>query len=118
MKMTITVGEKQIDLISSGATPILYRNEFNSDFFDDLVHFVKLAQRASEVEDKIETVALLMNTENANLIYNLAYIYAKNANPNIQSKIEWLTTFEDFPIFDVMENLLDLAMASLTTKKA
>ena len=114
MQKAITIGNKEITLVSSGATPIFYRNEFGRDFFDDFGKFLELAQQAASAETDAEKAGVLFNKD-ITLVQDMAYIYAKNADVNIAPYDKW---FEVFPIFDILEDIVEIAMTSISTKKA
>ena len=117
MKKTLTLGNQQLVLVSSGATPIFYRNEFGRDFFGDFKQFLTFASNAANAETDADKLQLLMDPEVMELIQRMTYIYAKNANVNISPMDKWFEEFEEFPIFDILGEVVDLAMSSISTKK-
>ena len=118
MKKTIVLGQQELTLVSSGATPIFYRNEFGRDFFADFTKFLEFATQASEAETDTDKMKLIMDPDNIQLVQRMAYVYAKNADQNIKPIEQWFAEFEEFPVFDVLGDLVDLAMTSISTKKA
>lgn len=120
MEKTIVIDGKNIKLVSSGATPIIYKNAFGTDFFADLGKFLKVADTATNVKKGQEMAALLPLFEHGdiNIMYNFAWVYAKNADANLKPLDEWLTEFEEFPMFDFLGDVLELVMRSVSTKKA
>ena len=117
MQKAINIGNKEITLVSSGATPIFYRNEFGRDFFDDFGKFLELAQQAASAETDAEKAGVLFNKD-ITLVQDMAYIYAKNADVNIAPYDKWFEGFAVFPIFDILEDIGEIAMTSISTKKA
>ncbi|GAB2025811.1 hypothetical protein OfM1_18830 [Lactovum odontotermitis] len=116
MLKTVTVGNREIKLQSSGATPIYYSNEFKRDFFKDFGVVIKFAMDAQGLEDI--TAAISLFDSGAILRFmDFAYIYAKNADHSIPDEETWLDEFETFPILDILEPMVELMMASLTVKK-
>lgn len=120
MEKTITIDGKNVRLISSGATPIIYKNAFGSDFFADLGKFLKIAETANKAKKGQEMAALLPLFENGDIaiMYNFVWVYAKNADINLKPLEEWLAEFDEFPMFDFLAEVMDLVMRSVTTKKA
>lgn len=120
MEKTINIDGKDVRLISSGATPIIYKNAFGRDFFADLGQFLKIADTTSKAKKGQEMTALLPLFENGDItiMYNFVWVYAKNADMNLKPLDEWLAEFDEFPMFDFMGEVLDLVMRSVSTKKA
>lgn len=119
MESKVKLGDQEVRLISSGATPILYKNAFKRDFFEDFSGVMEVAEVASNAEEGQEMKALLPMFKNGQItkLYNFVWVYAKNADNSIAPLDEWLDTFDEFPIFDIMAELMNLMMASITTKK-
>ena len=59
-----------------------------------------------------------MFNKDITLVQDMAYIYAKNADVNIAPYDKWFEGFEVFPIFDILEDIVEIAMTSISTKKA
>ncbi|WP_433322454.1 hypothetical protein ACRHK7_01110 [Weissella tructae] len=119
MESVVSIGGREVRLISSGATPILYKNAFKRDFFEDFSGVMEVAEVASSAEKGKEMEALLPLFKNGQItkLYNFVWVYAKNADTNVPPLEEWLDTFDVFPIFDVLAELIELMMSSITTKK-
>lgn len=120
MEKTINIDGKDVRLISSGATPIIYKNAFGRDFFADLGQFLKIADTTSKAKKGQEMTALSPLFENGDIaiMYNFVWVYAKNADMSLKPLDEWLAEFDEFPMFDFMGEVLDLVMRSVSTKKA
>lgn len=120
MEKTVNIGGKEVRLISSGATPIIYKNAFSRDFFADLGKFLKMADTSNKAKKGQEMAALLPLFENGDItiMYNFVWVYAKNADMSLKPLDEWLADFEEFPMFDFLGDVLDLVMRSVSTKKA
>ena len=120
MEKTINIDGKDVRLISSGATPIIYKNAFSRDFFADLGQFLKMADTSNKATKGQEMAALLPLFENGDItiMYNFVWVYAKNADMSLKPLDEWLADFEEFPMFDFLGDVLDLVMRSVATKKA
>ena len=117
MQKMVKIDNKEVVLVSSGATPIFYRNEFGRDFFADFGKFMEIAQEAADAETDAEKARVLFNPDIV-LVQDLAYFYAKNADVHIAPYDEWFASFNEFPVFDIMQEIVDIAMTSIATKKA
>lgn len=118
MEKTIKLGSKEVRLVSSGATPIIYKSAFQSDFFEDLGVILELASISTSGKSEIEIMRDVMADNRIRIFQQFAWTYAKNANQSIKPLDEWLGEFEEFPIFDVLEEVIELVVTSLSTKKA
>ena len=120
MEKTINIDGKDVKLISSGATPIIYKNAFGRDFFADLGQFLKIAETANKSKKGQEMAALLPLFENGDIaiMHNFVWVYAKNADMQLKPLDEWLADFTEFPMFDFLGDVMELVMRSVTTKKA
>lgn len=116
MRKTIEIDGKNVQLASHGATAIFYRKEFGSDFFADIISLAKGFGDAGKGE-RIELSDLDLETLDLTVIYQLTYIFAYCANKDIPPYIEWLESFEEFPIAVVMEPIIELMYSLLERKK-
>lgn len=119
MERKVMIGDKEVRLVSSGATPIFYKNAFNSDFFEDFAGVMEVAEAASNAKKGKEMQAILPMFKSGQItkLYNFVWVYAKNANNDIKPMDEWIDEFDEFPIFDFLADLMELMMSSITTKK-
>ena len=88
MRGTVTIAGKPVELKATASTIRKYRAWFDRDLLNDFkkiqADFTSGAEVTSEVIEMIE---------------NLTYVMAKQADPNIKEGIDdWLDQFESFPI--------------------
>lgn len=119
MERKVIIGDKEVRLVSSGATPILYKNAFKRDFFEDFAGVMEVAEVASNAEegDEMNSILPMFKSGQITKLYNFVWVYAKNADQSIKPLDEWIEEFEEFPIFDFLAELMELMMSSITTKK-
>ncbi|GAK31979.1 hypothetical protein WOSG25_220070 [Weissella oryzae SG25] len=119
MEKKVIIGGKEVRLVSSGATPIFYKNAFKADFFEDFGEIMEIADTASKAKKGQEMKALLPMFKSGQIakLYNFMWVYAKNADQSIKPLDEWIESFDEFPLFDFLQELMDLMMSSITTKK-
>lgn len=107
MEKTIYIDGKEVALKSTGATPLRYKAQFGKDFFAELAKLEKLNKKGKK---DVETVDF-------ELFYNLTWLFAKTANKDIPSPLEWLDGFDSFPIQDIMGDVMELVTSCISTKK-
>ncbi len=102
MEKTITIGGKDILLKSTGATAIKYKSQFQRDYFQDVDKLL-----APKPDDPFE----------AEIIFNMAWILAKTADPQLKEMESWLEEFDEFPIYDVLSDIGPLIISTIKSTK-
>ena len=51
------------------------------------------------------------------LIYDLTWLYAKTTDPSIPNPMTWLDEFEEFPIEEIMPEVMELVQVTMGAKK-
>ncbi|QWG33364.1 hypothetical protein [Bacillus mycoides] len=114
MEKTITIDGKQVRLKSTAATVKRYKAQFRRDLFADMLALGAIgtftSQDASEGTIDLSTVDF-------EVIYDLVWLYAKTADPNLPDPITWLDGFDEFPIYDIMPEINDLIQSTMGAKK-
>lgn len=104
MEKMITVGGKEIKLKSNGASPLLYKKLFGKDFFAEISKMNIKGNDLSNIDLEV--------------FYNMVFLFARTADKNIPATaLEWLETFEEFPIMDIIPEVMDMVTRLLETKK-
>ena len=99
MEKIIKIGEREVKFKSTGSAPLRYKMQFKRDLFADIL--------------KMENINNNLSALDLEMFYNVAWIFAKIADPTIPPPLEWLDTFEVFPIVEVVTEIQDLLTASL-----
>ena len=106
MEKTLTIDGKQVVFKSTGATPLRYKQQFGKDFFAEIAKMSKGSSKKFDLEN--------LDME---AFYNIAWVFAKTADKTIPEPLEWLDTFETFPILDIIPDLQDMLLGTMQTKK-
>jgi len=90
---------------------VKYKKQFGSDYFTDLMKMESLTRIKGEptYED--------LQTLDMEVFYNICWVMAKTADNSIPEPLEWLDTFDEFPLFEILPELQDLLTQSLQSKK-
>lgn len=112
MEKVIEIDGKKVKLKSHAAIPLMYKAQFKRDFFGDLIKLHKL-QKFDPKKGNYEVLSELDST----VFYDLIWIYAKAADPNIDEPITWLSQFSEFPLEEVLTQVTDLISHSFKTTK-
>ena len=98
MERTITIGDREVKFKATGATMRIYRQTFQRDILKDMESLTK----AHTDNESLSAEALM-------IFENIAYIMAKQADPEIpDDPDEWLDQFEMFSIYEVLPQIIDL----------
>ncbi len=115
MQKTIEIDNKQVKLVSTAATPIIYRAQFGTDFFADLMKMQK-AIPANKPQEKWTR----KDMDNLDLMpfYQFLWATAKGADKKLPDLVDWLSEFDSLDISEVLPEIQDLIENSISGKKA
>ena len=105
MEKVIKIGGQEVLLKSTGATPLRYKAQFGKDFFTELAKLEKMTKKKGSESIDFE------------LFYNLTWVFAKTANKDIPPLLEWLDTFDSFPVAEIMPDIMELVTSCIATRK-
>lgn len=105
MEKIINIDGRDVKLKADGAILLRYKMQFQRDCLQDMFHLVKI----KETKDYSQ-----FDTE---LLYRLTWVLAKTANTEIPPMMEWFAQFDNFPIFEVLPDVMDIIRGCLATKK-
>lgn len=105
MRKTINIGGTEVELKATASTIRKYRNWFGRDL---IVDFKRLQQAFSE--------GVEVTTDVIEVIQDLTYVMAKQADPQIPGIDDWLDSFDAFPIQDFAVDVVTLWAESLQVK--
>lgn len=112
---TVTIDGNEIPFRVSAATPIIYRNEFHKDMFQEL----SVIEGSEPVADENgEVVAVTIPEGAVETILELAYIMAKQGDTKLKvSFLEWLErfSFESITNGEVLQPVLELLISDRET---
>lgn len=110
MKKQITIGSQSVDFKVTSKTPFIYKNEFSSDFFGDMISIGSAFNGDQFNPRAAKDVDFTVLTQ-------VAWACAKTADKDTVDFEEWLDTVEDFNIFDHGTTVMNMCLESMNTKK-
>lgn len=113
MIKTLIIDGKQVNFKSTGATPIRYKAQFGSDFMKDILRMLPLAEYAGQKEIPLEVIEKI----DFEVFSNVLWVMAKTADNNIPDPMTWLDQFDEFPVFDLFEEVQEMLMRNFETSK-
>lgn len=116
MKQTISIKGHQLTLESNAFTTLLYKKQFNKDFFKELLLVAKVfnGRKSFSLED-LDTDSL--ESFDSELFYRLFWIFAVTADPSVPDYLDFYRVNSYLELKDIMQNVGKLLEVSLVTKK-
>ncbi|PGL87871.1 hypothetical protein CN931_01420 [Bacillus sp. AFS054943] len=118
MEKTIIIDGQKVKLKATAATVKRYKAQFRRNLFADLMALGAInALTSADGEQPIDVSNLDLSKVDFELIYDLTWLYAKTADPNIPDPMTWLDEFEEFPIEEIMPEVMGLVQVTMGAKK-
>ena len=105
MEKIIEIGSKKVPFKCTGGFLLRYKEITGRDPIKDIFDLSKVLQ-------KKESILF----DDLRPIYDILYVLAKTADPNIPDIYDWLDSFEEFPVVDIMDEIMPLISASFSSK--
>ena len=99
MQKVINVGGKDITFKATASTPLRYRERTGRDLLRDLFSISAASSQGGAVD---------MSKVDTNIITELAYTMAKQADPDLPEYVDWLDEFEPFDVINACGEILTL----------
>ncbi|WML38706.1 hypothetical protein RCG19_16075 [Neobacillus sp. OS1-2] len=113
MEKTIVIDNRPVRFKSTGATPLRYKAQFHKDFFVDILRLNSLKKLNAGEDLTAKDIELV----DFDVLYNITWVMAKTADSTLPEPLEWLDSFDVFPLMDIVPQIQDLIGASLQSKK-
>jgi len=107
MEKILTIDGRQVKFKSTGAFLLRYKAQFGRDALRDIFKL----QDAVDSKNRIKNIDAL----DLEVFYNLVWTLAKTSDPSIPPPLEWLDTFGEFPLAEIVPEVIDLIFSSLGT---
>ena len=125
MLKTMQIGDKEVTFSTAFAWTFIYKSQFGKDPVKSLVPMLKSTFNDPEIEaienedEKSQAQVLAMLEElGFTGVIQIAWAMAKLVDNNISDPLTWLISFgDDFPVMDVMTELVTEAVTSCFATK-
>lgn len=107
MEKILTIDGRPVRFKSTGAFLLRYKAQFGRDALQDIFKL----QDAVDSKNRIKNISAL----DLEVLYDLAWTLAKTADPNIPPPMEWLDEFSEFPLMDIIPEIVDMIFSCLTS---
>lgn len=110
VQKTVNISGHEVTFKASASVPRIYRVTFGRDIFKDL------AKLQEAFNANVGQPVSLMQFEDLEMFENVAYIFAKHADPTIPDSIdEWLEQFDMLSIYEILPEIFDLWNGNMST---
>jgi hypothetical protein len=116
MEIILTIDGKKVKFKSNGAVPKRYMMQFQRDLLKDIISMGVVNVDFNKSSDS-EKIAWMRDNINFDMFYDIAWVFAKTADPDILEPMSWLETFDEFPILEIVEPLQELLVKTISSKK-
>lgn len=96
MEKTLDIDGKKVRFKATGGTMLRYKMQFGREYLADCAELAKV-KKSNSIADIDLTP-----------FYRIIWVLAKTADPDIPELLEWLDSFEHFPVLDIIEQLNDV----------
>ena len=107
MEKILIIDGRQVRFKSTGAFLLRYKAQFGRDALQDILRL----QSAIDSKGQIKNI----DTLDLEVFYNLIWTLAKTADPNLPPPMEWLDEFSEFPLMDIIPEIVDMIFSCLTS---
>ena len=108
MEKILTIDGRRVKFKSTGAFLLKYKAQFKRDALKDLFRLQNAIDIETHELKDIESLDL-------EVFYNLVWTLAKTADSSVEPPEEWLDTFSEFPLMDIIPETMDMIFSCLTS---
>lgn len=107
MEKLINIDGRQVKFKSTGAFLLRYKAQFHRDALKDIYKLYSALDENNKIRD-IENFDI-------EVFYNLVWTLAYTADKGIGTPQEWFDTFSEFPILDILPEVVDMVFSCLSS---
>lgn len=109
MDKTIIIDGRQVTFRKTAGTMKRYKQQFGRELNADLKKIYQLIPKLKDQleNDKEAAVDTFLSTE-TDWMYDILFVMAQQASPEIKSEMEWLDIFDDIDVWSVFIELLPM----------
>ena len=101
MEKILNIDGRNVKLKSTGAYLLRYKAQFGRDALQDIFKLVgAIDEKSKAIKD--------INALDLEVLFNMIWVLAKTADPNLPPPLEWLDTFSEFPLEEIIPEVIDM----------
>lgn len=105
--MKLNIGGKSVRFQANALFPVKYKSEFKRDIFKDLKYLESMQNINTSNIDQFDI----------DVLYNIVWTLAWFGDRSIPDRDEWLLSFNEFDVYEIIPKVIDLLTESLATTK-
>lgn len=122
MVKIVQIDGKNVPFEKNGGTMRRYKMQTGREFYSDVSAFLGILdadENGKIVKDISEVKALkIMTTAEFDYMYDVLHIMARSADKNVPAdQLEWLESFEDFPVIQIFMELLPMLLEEMKVSR-
>lgn len=106
MEKILNIDGRNVKFKSTGAFLLRYKSQFNRDALQDIFRLQDAVDLETRELKNIEALDL-------EVFYNIVWTLAKTADSSIDPPLEWLDTFSEFPLMDIIPELIEMIFSCI-----
>ena len=118
MQKTINIDGRDVKFKASASIIYRYKQYFQKDLLEVIMPFISVIYSGVAGDEEIDIQAIVDEAKyNLELtdITNIIWIMAKTADMEISEPADWYDEFDQFPLFDVASELVEILLPSMVT---
>lgn len=117
------IGGSPVTFKATGGLAYRYKAQFGREYLEDAaliensvadVPTPKKTATKKEQEEYANKIAYRLTANSLELIYNILWCMAKAADSSIPDPQTWLDSFDEFPVYDIWDELQDIMNFNLS----
>ena len=110
MEKIIIIDGKEVKFKATGGIAYRYKAQFGREYIADAM---KLEEFTKSAKEKSGVTTYDYTKLSLDLLYNILWTLAKTADDSIPSPMQWLDSFDTFPVMDIYSQVKDILNANL-----
>lgn len=118
MEKIINIDGRDVKLKVNGGFLIKYKTRYKRDALQDIMKIFENvnSNELENLEDDLTSQFRAMQSIDIEIFYRILHMMAKTGNPDITDDVEeWCCSFDNLPVFDLMEDIIELFLSSMTS---
>lgn len=122
MEKTIKIDGRDVTFKATGGVMLRYKNQFGREYIADIMELeefqnTKTLKKVKQSDGSIKVIESYEYTKlNLETFYNLAWTLAKTADSTIPDPLTWLDSFNTFPVFEILPQLMEIIFGQNVTE--
>lgn len=118
MEKIINIDGRDVKLKVNGGFLIKYKTRYKRDALQDIMKIFENvnSNELENLEDDLTSQFKAMQSIDTEIFYRILHMMAKTGNPDITDDVEeWCCSFDNLPVFDLMEDIIEIFLFSMTS---